>query len=154
MYILETHRHTLRFRIDFDAPKKYIERWNEIKNECENSDNKYIVEQIKNNCKIVSNKTLPYLERCEGGLGGNDNLLDKQIRFRMETSVKYDNDILLLPENSETQKWSYDELDDIIRSFTIVLNNKMRSPCVNGCIEMMNENAFNDDYLDSNSDFE
>lgn len=154
MNILETHSHTLRFRIDSDAPTKYIERWKEIKRECENSDNKYIVEQIKNNCKIVSNKHLPYLERCEGGLGGNDNLHDKQIRFRMEESVKYDNDILLLPSNSETQKWSYDEFDDIIRSFTIVLNDKMRSPCINGCIEMMNKNVFNDDYLDSNSDFE
>lgn len=96
MNILETHSHTLRFRIDSDAPTKYIERWKEIKRECENSDNKYIVEQIKNNCKIVSNKHLPYLERCEGGLGGNDNLHDKQIRFRMEESVKYDNDILFV----------------------------------------------------------
>lgn len=151
MNILETHTHTLRFRIDSDAPTKYIERWKEIKRECENSDNKYIVEQIKNNCRISSNKTLPYLERCEGGLGGNNNILDKQIRFRME---KYENVILLHPSNSETQKWTYDELDDIIRSFTIVLNDKMRSPCINGCIEMMNKIVFNDDYLDSNSDLE
>jgi hypothetical protein len=122
MNILETHTHTLRFRIDSDAPTKYIERWKEIKRECENSDNKYIVEQIKNNCRIASNKTLPYLERCEGGLGGNNNILNKQIRFRME---EYENVILLHPSNSETQKWTYDELDDIIRSFTIVLNDKM-----------------------------
>lgn len=154
MNILETHRHTLRFRIDSDAPTKYIERWKEIKMKCENGNNKYVVEQIKNNCKIVSNKNLPYLERYEGGLGGNDNLLNKQIRFRMKESVKYDNDILLHISNTETQKWSYDELDDIIRSFTIVLNNKMRSPCINGCIEMKNEKAFGDEYLDSDTDFE
>lgn len=147
--ILETHRHVLRFRLDSDAPAKYVERWKEIKRECENTDNKYIVEQIKNNCRIASNKTLPYLERCEGGLGGNNNILDKQIRFRME---EYENVILLHPSNSETQKWTYDELDDIIRSFTKVLNNKMRTECVKGCIEMRNENAFNDDYLDSDSD--
>lgn len=152
MNILETHRHTLRFRIDSDAPTKYIEIWKEIKMKCENGNNKYVVEQIKNNCKIVSNKNLPYLERCEGGLGGNDNLLNKQIRFRMEESVKYDNDILLHISNTETQKWSYDELDDIIRSFTIVLNNKMRSPCINGCIEMINDKAFGDEYLDSDTE--
>ena len=151
MNILETHTHTLRFRIDSDAPTKYIERWKEIKRECENSDNKYIVEQIKNNCRIASNKALPYLKRCEGGLGGNNNILDKQIRFRME---KYENVILLHPSNSETQKWTYDELDDIIRSFTIVLNDKMRSQCINGCIEMMNKNVFNDEYLNSDCDFE
>jgi len=154
MNILETHTHTLRFRIDSDAPTKYIERWKEIKMECENSGNQYVVEQIKNNCRIASNKALPYLKSCEGGLGGNNNILDKQIRFRMETSVKYDNDILLRISNTEIQKWTYDELDDIIRSFTIVLNDKMRSPCINGCIEMMNKNVFNDDYLDSNSDLE
>ena len=34
------------------------------------------------------------------------------------------------------------------------VNDKMRSSCINGCIEMMNKNVFNDDYLDSNSDFE
>jgi len=150
--ILETHRHILQFRLDSDAPTKYIERWTEIKRECENTDNESIVEQIKNNCKLVSNKGLPYLKIHEGGLGGNDNILDKQIRFRMETSFKTDNDIVLHPSNTETQKWNYDELDDIIRSFTKVLNNKMRTECVKGCIEMRNENAFNDDYLDSDSD--
>ena len=154
MNILETHRHTLRFGLDSDAPTIYIERWKEIKMKCENGNNKYVVEQIKNNCKILSNKNLPYLERCEGGLGGNDNLLNKQIRFRMKTRIKYDNDILLHISNTKTQKWSYDELDDIVRSFTIVLNNKMRSPCINGCIEMINEKAFGDKYLDSDTDFE
>ncbi len=154
MNILETHEHTLHFRIDSDAPTKYIERWKEIKRECENGNNQYLVEQIKNYCRIASNKTLPYLERCEGGLGGNNNMFDKQIRFRMETSIKYDNNILLYPSNTKTQKWTYDELDDIIRSFTIVLNDKMGSPCINGCIEMINKKAFNADYLDSDSDFE
>ena len=111
MNILETHRHTLRFRIDFDAPTKYIERWKEIKMECENSGNQYVVEQIKNNCRIASNKALPYLKSCEGGLGGNYNILDKQIRFRMETSVKYDNDILLRISNTEIQKYIQIKVD-------------------------------------------
>jgi len=150
--ILETHRHVLRFRLDSDAPAKYVERWTEIKRECENTDNKHIVEQIKNNCKIVSNKGLPYLNSCEGGLGGNDNILNKQIRFRIETSLKIDNDIWLRPSNTETQKWNYDEFDDIIRSFTKVLNNKMQTECVRGYIEMINYKALNDNYLDSDSD--
>ena len=54
--ILETHRHILQFRLDSDAPTKYIERWTEIKRECENTDNESIVEQIKNN--II--KSLPH----------------------------------------------------------------------------------------------
>jgi hypothetical protein len=149
--ILETHKHHLRFKIDSDAPIKYIKMWNEIKKECENN-NKHIVEQIKEKCKIVSNKNLPYLNRCEGGLGGDNNILDKQIRFRIETSLKNDNDILLLPTNTETQKWTYVELDDIIRSFTKVLNNKMKTECTTGCIEMINNNAFNDNYLESDSE--
>ena len=69
MNILDSHEYNLSFRLDLDAPNKYIKKWNKIKFECENTDNKDIVEDIKNNCKLVSNKNLPYLDRCEGGLG-------------------------------------------------------------------------------------
>ena len=31
MFILDTHIHKLRFRIDADAPKDYMERWKKLK---------------------------------------------------------------------------------------------------------------------------
>jgi hypothetical protein len=148
MNILDTHIYKLRFKLDFDAPNDYIEKWNKLKKECETTNNKIIVDEIKNYCKLESNKNLPYLKRCEGGLGGNDNIMNKQIRFRLD-SIKYDDDILLYIENSEFEKWTYEELDDILRSFIIVLNKIMSCECVNGCIEIFNKDMYNDNYFDS-----
>jgi hypothetical protein len=45
MEILQTHNHKLRFKIDNNAPPKYMERWKEFKYKCENGDNKNIVER-------------------------------------------------------------------------------------------------------------
>ena len=125
MNILDTHIYKLRFKLDSDATKKYIEKWNKIKEESETTDNKYLVEEIKNKCKLESNKNLPYLQRNEGGLGGNNNQNNKQIRFRFNfNSYKFDDDILLSVLNSDlkNEKWSYEELDDILRSLIKVLN--------------------------------
>ena len=143
MNILDSHEYNLSFRLDLDAPNKYIKKWNKIKFECENTD-------IKNNCKLVSNKKLPYLDRCEGGLGGDN--INKQIRFRMNSSIKLDNNIILYVYNTDSEKWSYNELDDLIRSFNKVLNNKMNCECINACIEIRNKNTFDDDYFDSDND--
>ena len=90
MNILSTHNHRLVFRIDNDAPKEYMERWEEFKFNCESGEsgpstpgqNKYILEEMKTYCKLKQNKELPYLERTEGGLGGGNNIENKQIRFR------------------------------------------------------------------------
>lgn len=89
MNILNTHIYELRFYIDNDALEEYINRWKELKLKCENGDNKIIVEKIKSYCKLSVNKELPYLERSEGGLGGNNNKTNKQIRFKDKFS--YDN---------------------------------------------------------------
>lgn len=152
MNILNTHIYKLRFKLDFDATEKYIKKWNKIKEESETSDNKYLVEEIKNNCKLESNKNLPYLQRNEGGLGGNNNQNNKQIRFRFNfNSYKFDDDILLSVLNSDlkNEEWTHEELDDILRSFIKVLNKKMSCVCVNGCIEIFNKNMLDDNYFDS-----
>ncbi len=102
MNILDTHIYKLRFKLDFDATEKYIEKWNKIKKESETTNNEYLVEEIKNNCKLESNKNLPYLQRNEGGLGGDNNQNNKQIRFRFNfNSYKFDDDILLSVLNSD-----------------------------------------------------
>ena len=38
---------------------------------------------------------MPYLKRAEGGIGGNDNLMNKQLRFRRIQSWNKDNDIVI-----------------------------------------------------------
>lgn len=144
MKILESHKHKLRFRLDKCAPPKWVSRWNELKKQCESGDNKDIVNEIKQFCKLETNKNLPYLDRVEGGMGGNCNKRNKQMRFRMyigetDRNWKRDNDIVFSQiYNTEHEHWTYEELDDIIHGFVNMANSRLNETCVYGCIEMEN----------------
>jgi hypothetical protein len=144
MNILDTHEHKLCFRIDANAPPDYMKRWKTFKQKCESGENELIVEQIKGYCKLKQNKNLPYLNRKEGGMGGGDNKINKQVRFRdyklWSKLPKYiDNDIIIdRVYNTETEKWTYDELDDLIYAFIKTARYNVQADCVKGCIEMVN----------------
>ena len=56
MFILDTHIHKLRFRIDTNAPIDYMNRWKKLKYDCESGDNAYVVEKMKTYCKLEQNK--------------------------------------------------------------------------------------------------
>lgn len=147
MDLIETHKHELVFKIDKDAPEEYINKWNDFKLKCESGENEYIVEQIKEYCKLEQNKSLPYLKRCEGGLGGDNNLTNKQIRFRKYRMSKYqqDNDIIFDEIiNVEQDKWTYEELDDLIYAFQKVADNNLDAYCVNGYIKITNYDGYED----------
>ena len=159
MNILNTHIHKLRLYIDKDAPSKYKIRWDEFKTHCESGEdkNKNIAEQIKNYCKLQINKDLPYLQREERGLGGDNNLTNKQIRFRtyfgMNDYRDRDYDIILHEiMSTKYENWTYDELDDLLRAFIKTANYYVKSNCVNGCINIFNKNMLSDYYLESDSD--
>ena len=152
MSILNTHIHRLVFRIDNDAPKEFMDRWKDFKLKCESGESKeqkYILEQIKENCKLKQNKELPYLKRSEGGLGGDDNKLNKQIRCRdyelIQLPQYIDNDIIFDEIiNTKQEKWTYEELDDIIYGFTKVANEIVEAECVNGFIELKYKAGYSD----------
>ena len=158
MNILNTHIHQLRFYIDKDYSSESMNRWNELKSKCENGKNKHIAEQLKSYCKLNVNRDLPYLKRTEGGLGGNNNLVNKQIRFRdywgdNDYRYKRDNDIILHEITStDNEKWTYDELDDLLRAFIKVAKFNVKEDCINGCIEMFNKKMLDDYYLESDSE--
>lgn len=145
MELLNTYHHELRFRIGKCAPPKLMNRWFELKQKCENGKNKQIVEQIKSFCKLESNKNLPYLDRIEGGMGGGNNSIHKQIRFRMyfddrHRTLERDNDIVLNQIcGTEQEQWTYEELDDIIHGFINMANSNVKETCVSGCIELENK---------------
>ena len=166
MDILSTHYHRLVFRIDNDAPKEYMERWEEFKFNCESGEsgpstpgpstpgpNKYILEEMKTYCKLKQNKELPYLERTEGGLGGGNNIENKQIRFRdyklwKKNPLYIDNDIIMDQiVNGENEIWTYEELDDIIYGFIKTANKIVEAECINGFIELKNKNGYIDSYF-------
>jgi len=142
----DTHTIRLRFKIDSDAPQEYINKWLKFKSICESGKNKKVVTDWLQNCKIESIKNMPYLPRCEGGIGGGDNIKNKQIRFRQLKLHYHDNDILFDSIiSSENEKWTLDELDDLNQGFRRTANNYVKANCINGCIEMINRN-YNDDY--------
>jgi len=156
MFILETHNHSLIFSIDKDASEDYIYRWKEIKFNCEEDNNKYIIEKMKTYCKLEQNKNIPYLQREEGGIGGDNNNTDKQIRFfrLYPNSLNYNDKDIVLDQiiNTNTEKWSYIELDDLIYAFTKTFNYFVKSNCVNGFIKMSNKKYIDDEYLDSDNE--
>jgi len=135
-----------------------VNRWKQLKDSCENGENRHIVEQIKEHCKLSQNKTLPYLERCEGGFGGNDNSVHKQIRFRPSFGpghpawtmswpwLKEDNDIVLHEiHQTELESWTYEELDDIIYGFIKTAQEYVESELIDGYIEVILKQRVQDD---------
>jgi hypothetical protein len=152
MLIPDTHIIKLRFKIDNDTPKKYMNKWIKLKNLCENGNNKEIIIITLSNCKLESVKNLPYLNRCEGGIGGDNNLINKQLRFRqyndlMELPRYKDNDIVFDNIiNTTNEKWTLNELNDIIHGFSICANNYCNiNNSINGCIEIEYNNSLDND---------
>ena len=56
----------------------------------------------------------------------------------------YNNKVIILDQitNTDAEKWSYDELDDLICAFTKTFNYFVKSECVNGSIEMSNKKVY------------
>ena len=107
---------------------------------------------MKTYCKLEQNKNIPILRREEGGIGGDNNIINKQIRFvrlytNMPLPLNYNDKDIVLDQISSTdiEKWSYDELDDLICAFTKTFNYFLGTDCVNGSIEMSNEKCLDSD---------
>lgn len=121
----------LEFTLDYDAPDNFIEQWEKMRHELYNNDiesknNTQLFELLKSNCKISSNKNLPILDRCEWGIGGNDNSKNKQLRIK-NTIADYHLSCSdrCLPiridyfdsDDKKTELWTNEELTDLIKSF-------------------------------------
>lgn len=165
MELLNTHNHRLVFNlVDGDSPEEYI-KWNKFKIECESGDNQHIVEIIKEYSKLEKIKNMPYLKREEGGLGGDNNIIHKQIRFRHIFKgqqfnggnipyYKKDDTYIIFNEivSTDIEKWTYNELDDLIYAFIKTANYYMGTNCVSGYIELINKRSFLENYLDSDNE--
>ena len=79
------------------APKECLKKWKELKDICEYNninENKKIVKDWLSFCNSERIKEMPYLNRCEGGLGGDNNIKHKQMRFRQY--IYLNNDIAFI----------------------------------------------------------
>ena len=130
---ISTHEYRLRFSISKIASTQTMQSWMELKALCESGRNKEIVLQIKEMCQLEQNQNLPYLNRVEGGLGGEN----KQIRFAHGFFAKfsnwYDNDIIM---DNIFDTWSYEELADLTNAFVKTAESYCPNALIRGCIEM------------------
>ncbi len=152
MIIPDIHNMKLKFKIYNATPKEYMDKWIELKKMCENGNNEGIINELLSYCKLESVKKLPYLNRCEGGIGGNNNNINKQLRFRkycrmMELPGYKDNDIVFDNIiNTTTEKWTFNELNDIMRGFSLYANNYCNiNDSIDGYIEIEYDKYLDDD---------
>lgn len=107
--------------------------WSLIKTYCEgdgcDSDNKIpLLKRVKRECKMVDNKNLSILNRHEGGLGGDDNRLHRQIRFRRKNPSYNDIEdecVMLTATDGSAphgEKWTLDLLQDLLNAFVKVID--------------------------------
>lgn len=159
----------LEFILDKYAPIKYQKKWTNLKKnllvggiEIDIND---ILISVKNYCKLNTNKNLPILNRCEGGLGGDSNEFDKQLRFYCDLNFlnklnPYPNSsnsikINIFNSSNNNNKWTLEELDDLTYAFVKTFNNIMETKCCEGKITLQNKNNnYEEDSNDENSDVE
>jgi len=92
----------------------------------------------RSHCKLQSNKNLPDLDRVEGGLGGNNNKINKQVRFNMDEGWFKKDSIGIIVCNSEDEKWTAEQLDDLLQAFVKTCNAIIDADYINGCIVLTN----------------
>lgn len=109
---------------------------------------------MKGYCQLQENKNLVWLNRAEGGIGGDNNTIHKQIRFRHifdglvrePTKHSGDNEIRFNKiYSTDSEQWSYHELYDLMYGFIKTANyyiygcyTPVSSVCVSGSIEKKN----------------
>ena len=113
----------LIFRIDVDAPSDYMEQWSEFKTKCSNHDQD-IIDEIKGHCKLENNKIMVNLE------GTCNYLVNDDYSYLREDDI-----ILNGGLSVDSDKWTYEEMDDLIEGFLTTVNNHVKGECVNGYIK-------------------
>ncbi len=109
-----------------------------------------ILNRVRFYAKLSSNKSLPILRREEGGLGGDDNTINKQIRFRsIFCDIVTNNGEIELDQicNTPHEQWTHRELDDLIQAFVLTFNELTKCRAVRGYIVLIP-----DDYSDRDDD--
>lgn len=131
----DKYKHSLVFKINKNESVNILNKWKEIKEKCESGSNENIVNEWLKRCDKNSIKNLPYLDRMEGGIGGNNNKTDRQIRFRHYS--ENDNNIVLniINDPNTTEHWSNNDLEDLAYGFIKYINEYVGKECVNGGIK-------------------
>ena len=143
MNLIESYDHRLRFHIDLKTNHiDVIKKWFKLKKKCESGNNKQrMIEHIKSFCKLEQNQKRVNLDYgVERYMDNRDSHMSKQFIFRNnETNNDYDIVIIMCNSSEGMEKWTYEELDDLICAFIETGEFYVQyNGCIMGCIEMTN----------------
>lgn len=132
----------LHFYLHKDAPLEYRNHWTELMFKLNGKSSR--IEQLefwKSFMKLDSNKLLPILNRPETGLGGDNNVTDKQIHFNnndpLTISHFYPYVIDILASNNTLETWSLAEVTDLKYAFKEFLKQKWDLRAVDAMIVIL-----------------
>ena len=136
------YAYLLRFRQHADAPPEirglYKQAYDDILSNDSSRFDRYIhmwIDKLKDD-EIGTEIDRQYLNRVEGGIGGNDNRKNRQIRFfnsiEHKTTFRKFGEITLRaqPSNDERYKWDVEELVEFGNKFKEVLESSVVSDCI------------------------
>ena len=128
----------LRFSLHADARKQFQTRWNALKYLCESGNNSSIVTrwlEVAETRAIGNASDRCMLARCEGGIGGDSNVENRQIRFCPDRYMYHNhgtyrddmNDIKLVsyPSGNGMQQWTAADLMSFGRALKYTLNREL-----------------------------
>lgn len=131
----------LQYRLHQDAPEEWRDKWNELQKECHghglNSGKRKRYEEMATAYILpwldrlrhhqLPSEDLVVLKRCEGGIGGNSNKTDRQIRFDHNLGWTDDDIIRLMPipSDDKLKVFTLSELKVFGTCFQGVLQEKM-----------------------------
>ncbi len=125
----------LTFKIHCNAPRCYIDRWNNLKYECEHGATREIATTWLQKCKLKSNQQLTFASRNGGVLGGPK----KYIRFRVKLAEWWNNDVYIVFDQiraTHPEKWRLEELDDLRLAFQTLCNDRVKGNFVKGALQI------------------
>lgn len=140
----------IHFYLHKDTPPEYQKYWNEVLAMIDGygPDRNEELNFWQSFMKLDSNKRLPILNRSEGGLGGDNNKTDKQIRFSEDNHSRFDEfDLLNISKFKPivmdvrasydgVKTWNLAEIRDLEDSFKEYLVEKWNSRAVRSMIVM------------------
>ncbi len=133
----------LQFYLHHDAPKEWQDKWVKFHNNLiDQNSNHEIMIRWQTHMKLQSTKELPLLNRCEGGLGGDNNITCKQIRpddfLQRCPRINVWGPIIIdpLPSADGNEKWSMEELMDLKDAMVYTIDHYTGTECCSGMISI------------------
>jgi hypothetical protein len=141
---MSAYNYRLRFRLQLDAPpdsrRLYMQVYDDILSEEKERFQPYLESWIRvlQDGGIDTSVDTQLLDRLEGGIGGSNNVTDRQIRFDMYTErlpwTKFGEITLIASSSSdESVVWTTEDANAFGKAFQEILEIKVRG-CVDFCI--------------------